>query len=164
MLNVRNRRVLVVGGGRIGTRKVMSIYKAGAEVTCISLDFSEELLSYKDQVTLVSKEIEDKDIIGWFLVIAATNHIDVNKRVFEVCTNQNILCQTVDRFNNSDFDFMASRECGAFMLAASTYGKAPRYAKEIIDKLASMLTVEDREKLQDEIQSRNEFLNNEKQF
>lgn len=164
MLNVRNRKVLVVGGGHIGTRKAMSLLKAGAEVTCISIKFSKELLEHHDQMTLVHKEIEDKDISRWFLVIAATSNSEVNRRVYEVCTHQNIWCQTVDRFNPSDFDFMARRECGELMLATSTYGKAPRYAKEIIDKLALMLTAEDMEKLQEEILSRKRFLNHKKSF
>ncbi len=159
MLNVRGRKVLVVGGGRIGTRKAMSIYKAGAELTCISIDFSKELLSHHEEVTLVHKEIEDKDLTGWFLVIAATSNTEVNSRIYEVCTQQNILCQTVDRFNPSDFDFMARRECGELMLAASTYGKAPGFAKEIIDKLALTLTEEDMERLQEEISNRKRFLN-----
>lgn len=154
MLHIEDRNVLVVGGGRIGTRKAISLWNAGARVTCISREYSEELLAHKEHMNLVVKEIEEQDIAEWFLVIAATNHPDVNQNIYEMCTKKKILCQTVDRSSQSDLDFMAKRTYGELVIAASTYGEAPGFAKEMVDQFASTLTEEDLERVRDYIQRR----------
>ncbi|MBW2620875.1 MAG: NAD(P)-dependent oxidoreductase, partial [Deltaproteobacteria bacterium] len=42
-LDIRNRKCLVVGGGTVGTRKVMTLLNCGAKVTVVSSDVAEKL-------------------------------------------------------------------------------------------------------------------------
>jgi len=42
-LDIQNRNCLVVGGGQVGTRKVMTLLKCGAKVTVVSPVISETL-------------------------------------------------------------------------------------------------------------------------
>ena len=43
-LDIRNRKCLVVGGGSVGTRKVISLLDCGAAVTVVSPRATEKLL------------------------------------------------------------------------------------------------------------------------
>lgn len=161
MLDLVNKKVLVIGGGKIGSRKVLNLLDSQAIVTCISSSFIREISLYKEKVSLIIKDFEPSDIKDYFLVIAATNDVRVNKRVYETCNNNHILCQTVDRINKSDFDFMATKRWDDLVVAVSTYGKAPAYSKELIKSLAEVISKKELDMLKKEINNRKQNFNSE---
>lgn len=158
MLNLIEKKVLVVGGGTIGTRKALSLFKAKAKVTCISPDFSKALEDHEG-IRLLNRKIELSDLDEFYLVVSATDDDQVNAFVYEACKNKNILCQTVDAVNDSDFDFMACRSFEDLIIGVSTYGQAPAYAKKLIKTLAEHITDEELVALQKEITNREVALN-----
>ena len=159
MLNVTNKKVLIVGGGKIGTRKAISLYEAGALITCLSVDFTHELEGMSGKIVLKNKSFEDRDITAYFLVIAATNEVETNKKVYELCSERNILCQTVDRYNESDFDFLATHKWQDLVIAVSTYGKAPKFSKDLIKALSETISEEQLLQLGKEITEREKLFN-----
>ena len=48
-LDIQNRKCLVVGGGSVSTRKVMTLLECGAIVTVVSPDVAEELLELAEK-------------------------------------------------------------------------------------------------------------------
>ena len=44
-IDLSNFRVLVIGGGKVGTKRALAFKKYGANVCVISLDFSQDLLN-----------------------------------------------------------------------------------------------------------------------
>lgn len=158
MLDVKNKKILVVGGGKIGTRKIFALLEEEAIVTCVSPNFTNELLRL-DNVLLKEKLFEKDDILSYFLVIAATDDVEVNEKIYTSCKEEKILCQTVDSVNYSDFDFLASKKLNNLLIAVSTYGKAPGYAKCLASKLANSLTAYELEELEKEIEKRKGLLN-----
>ena len=53
-LDIQNRKCLVVGGGSVGTRKVMTLLECGATVSVVSIEATEKLqeLSTNGQIRL----------------------------------------------------------------------------------------------------------------
>lgn len=154
MLNLQTKKTLVIGGGKIGSRKALSLLAAGAEVTCISLSFTEDLANQEDHIRLIKRNFKSEDIQGNYLVIAATDDIKLNKKVYERCFADKILCQTVDSSNVSDFDFMATKRWQNLVIAVSTLGKAPGFSKQLIKNLATVISEEELLELQKEIENR----------
>jgi precorrin-2 dehydrogenase/sirohydrochlorin ferrochelatase len=132
-LDIKDRKCLVVGGGDVGTRKVMTLLECMASVTVVSPDASEKLLKLagSDMITLVKRSYIESDLEGMFLVICATDNEDLNLQVSEDAGKSNMLCNIVDRPEVCNFILPALVNRGDLVIAVSTSGKSPAFAKKI---------------------------------
>ena len=136
MLDIKDRNILVVGGGKIAFRKVKSLLLECANVTVMSSEITEEisklLFEYKNRLKLV-KERYSKDVIidNYMLVIAATNNREVNEEISNICRDKNILCSIVDNKELSDLTFVSVVRRGDLTIGISTNGKSPSLAIKI---------------------------------
>ncbi len=136
-LDVNGRGCLVVGGGAVGTRKVRTLLECGARVTVISAAFSPELeeLSADGRVVLKNGPYRARDLEGKFLVIGATDDEDLNRRVSEDAARRNMLCNIADRPEACSFILPAIVSRGDLVIAISTSGKSPAFAKYLRRRL-----------------------------
>src|SRR5215213_8052588 len=84
-LKLTGRRCLVVGGGEIGLEKVEGLLACDATVVLIAPDAVPELarLAAEGSIEWLQREYRPEDLEATFIVIAATNHTDVNIGIFE---------------------------------------------------------------------------------
>lgn len=137
LIDLKDKEVLVVGGGKIAKRRIESLLEEGAKVTCISLSVPEEFRNFDSKnFWLVEKKYEPTDLAEMDLVIAATNHDQINERIKRDCEKLKILCSRVDCHDDSDVIFPAVIRRGRLTLSVSTQGASPSLTKEIAGKLA----------------------------
>jgi precorrin-2 dehydrogenase/sirohydrochlorin ferrochelatase len=132
-LDIQNRKCLVVGGGSVGTRKVMTLLECGAVVTVVSSDVAEELLELaeKKMIKLKRRPYESSDIDGMFLVIGATDNEELNWQINKDAEHQNKLCNIADRPEACNFILPSIVNRGNLVIAISTSGKSPAFAKKM---------------------------------
>jgi precorrin-2 dehydrogenase/sirohydrochlorin ferrochelatase len=132
-LDIQGRPCLVVGGGRVGARKVKTLHQCGAVVTVVSPEVMPELvqLAADGDIWLKQREYRSTDIDGMFLVIGATDDETLNCRIHADAERQNLLCNIADRPQICNFILPALVRRGDFVLAISTAGKSPAFAKHI---------------------------------
>ncbi|MDL1969253.1 MAG: bifunctional precorrin-2 dehydrogenase/sirohydrochlorin ferrochelatase [Deltaproteobacteria bacterium] len=132
-LDIQNRKCLVVGGGSVGTRKVMTLLECGAVVTVVSSDVTEELLELaeKKMIELKKMPYESQDIDGMFLVIGATDNEELNWQINKDAEHQNKLCNIADRPDACNFILPSIVNRGNLVIAISTSGKSPAFAKKM---------------------------------
>ena len=132
-LDIQNRKCLVVGGGSVGTRKVMTLLECGAVVTVVSSDVAEELLELaeKKMIELKRRPYESSDIDGMFLVIGATDNEELNWQINKDAEHQNKLCNIADRPEACNFILPSIVNRGNLVIAISTSGKSPAFAKKM---------------------------------
>ncbi len=132
-LDIQNRKCLVVGGGSVGTRKVMTLLECGAVVTVVSYDVAEELLELagKKMIELKRRPYESSDIDGMFLVIGATDNEELNRQINKDAEHQNKLCNIADRPEVCNFILPSIVNRGNLVIAISTSGKSPAFAKKM---------------------------------
>ena len=132
-LDIQNRKCLVVGGGSVGTRKVMTLLECGAVVTVVSSDVAEELLELAEKKTIELKRrpYESSDIDGMFLVIGATDNEELNRQINKDAEHQNKLCNIADRPEACNFILPSIVNRGNLVIAISTSGKSPAFAKKM---------------------------------
>lgn len=82
-LRVTGRRVVVVGGGHVATRRTLSLLEAGAHVVVIAPFVSDSLASSigRGDVEWIQRTYETGDLDGAWLVQTATADPDVDGRV-----------------------------------------------------------------------------------
>ena len=132
-LDIRNRKCLVVGGGEVGTRKVITLLECGAFVTVVSINTSEKLLKLAESgiIELKRRPYAEADLDSIFLVICATDNEDLNLQVSRDAGKYNMLCNIADRPEACNFILPALVKRGDLVIAVSTSGKSPAFAKKI---------------------------------
>ena len=141
-LNLEGRRVLVVGAGRIALEKINGVLVCDAEVHVIAphVETEIEALEGDGRIKITRKAFEETDVEGAFLVIAATNDMDVNTAVFDAAEARSIPVNVVDVPPLCSFILPAVERNGPLAVAISTGGASPALAKrmkrEIADKVS----------------------------
>jgi len=132
-LDIQGRRCLVVGGGRVGARKVNTLVACGAVVTVVSLDVDAGLqrLAIEKTIDLKQRAYQSSDVEGMFLVIGATDDEALNRQINADAERHNLLCNIADRPKICNFILPAVVARGDFALTISTAGKSPAFAKHI---------------------------------
>jgi precorrin-2 dehydrogenase/sirohydrochlorin ferrochelatase len=142
LLDLKNRAVLVVGGGLVAERKVESLVEAGASVTVVAPEVTPALsgLSGSKSIRILKRKFEENDLEGALLVITATDDPRVQEQVAEEARKRNILVNTVDQPRLCDFIVPAVVRRGDILLTISTSGKSPALAAALRGKAEKVIT------------------------
>ena len=133
-LDIRGKRCVIVGGGKVAYRKACSLQDAGADVIVISPDVCSDM-ERRNGLTVIKKNYEDVFIDNSFLVIAATDNQEVNKKVAIDAAKRNILVNVVDCPEQCSFTVPSTINRGDLCISISTGGASPALAKNIRRKL-----------------------------
>lgn len=132
-LDVLNRNCLVVGGGAVATRKVMTLLKCGARVTVVSPDTGGDLreLAQDEAIVLKTRRYQRSDVNDMFLVIGATDDKELNHQIFKDAEALGKLCNIADLPEACNFILPSVVHQGDLVIAISTSGKSPAFAKQL---------------------------------
>ncbi|MGH4122020.1 MAG: precorrin-2 dehydrogenase/sirohydrochlorin ferrochelatase family protein [Clostridium sp.] len=137
MIDIKNKKCLVVGGGNVAYRKVNELIEYGAKVTLVSMGINENINSLVDNKSIIYIEDSYKSeyIKEVFIVIAATNDRGINSKIAKDCEKKDILVNVVDDLESSRFIVPAKVKRGDLTITVSTNGKCPFYSKLLRKKL-----------------------------
>ena len=136
-VDLKGKYCVVVGGGRVGERKVRSLLKAGALVKVIGPELTPSLfrLKKKGKIIHISRSYRTGDLGRAFLVIAATDDRKTNERVFRQALEKRVLVNVVDDPAHSSFIVPSIVEKKDLVVAISTSGRSPALARVLRQKL-----------------------------
>ena len=136
-LDLRDRDCLVVGGGRVATEKVRGLLDCKANVTVVAPEVDEELVDLS--VRLVRRPFSRSDVVGRFLVIAATNERSVNADVSSAARERETLCNVADDPELCTFILPAIVRRDPIVVGVSTGGASPALAQRIRSDVADII-------------------------
>lgn len=144
LINLDQKKCVVIGGGNISCRKTKALLEAGANVTIISplLTTELEVTAKRGQVTWIARNYKKGDLKNSFLAIAATNNNQVNQEVFQEAIDLGILVNVVDDPQHSNFILPAIVKRGEIQIAISTGGASPALARRLRESLEEFLKPE----------------------
>ena len=137
-VDISDKKILIVGGGKVALRKAEKLLSFGADVAAVSPVFCKEFAALEG-VMLNCREFTDSDIDGAFAVIAATDDRALNAHIYRLCSGRNILVNTVDDPENCGFYFPALVQSGSVTVGISTGGTSPIFARYVKGKVAGTL-------------------------
>ena len=140
-LDVRHRHCLVVGGGSVGVRKAMTLLDCGAAVTVVSPRISDKLteLSQNESLIIEKRPFKLSDLKDKFLVIGATDNQELNRQIHAESERLDILCNIADQPEECNFILPSIVKKGDLVIAISTSGKSPAFAKKLRKDLEKQL-------------------------
>ena len=136
-VDLDQKPVLVVGGGKVAYRKVMTLLDHGAIVRIISPRLLPELRDLVDSKRCfwVEKEYATEDIQDATLIFSCTDQEQVNYAAFVDAQQKYRLINVVDDPEKCSFIVPSILERGDLKIAVSTGGSSPIVARQIREQI-----------------------------
>ena len=135
-LKLHNLDVLIVGGGNVGLEKLSFLLKSSpnANVEVVAPRFLPELVTLAEKhqsVKLTAKKFNRWMLRKRHMVIACTDDLKVNRRVYDLCRKRHLICNIADTPDLCDYYLGGIVTKGNVKIAISTNGKSPTTAKRL---------------------------------
>jgi precorrin-2 dehydrogenase/sirohydrochlorin ferrochelatase len=128
VLDLRDRRALVVGAGPVAARKVAGLLSAGAVVTVVAPDAVPEIASDPD-VRWHRRTYRRGEVASYRVAITATDDPAVNRQVARDGEAANVFVNAADDPSNCAFILPSVVIRGDLQIAVSTNGRSPAMAR-----------------------------------
>jgi siroheme synthase-like protein len=144
-LRLTGRRCVVVGGGAVATRRIVSLTRAGAQIVVVAPEVTPQIqdLAAAGGLMLERRRFQPADLDGAFLTMAATDDPVVNGAVAAAAQEYGVLVTVADDSAPSDFSVPALVRRKDITLSVSTGGRSPAFTRHLREQLEAWLT-EDR--------------------
>lgn len=141
-LDVRGRKCVVVGGGKIGERKVQNLLRAGAEVVLISPETTTGLeeMAASGGFSWVRREYLESDLQGALLAVAATDDEELNARIASEARSRGALICDASSAPRSEVIFGALHVQEGLTVAVFTDGEDPSRARTTRDRITEFIS------------------------
>lgn len=135
-LKLHNLNVLIVGGGKVGLEKLSFMLKSSpnANVEVVAPKFVKELKALAKKhssIKLTKAEFKKKMLKKRNMIIACTDNLKLNKRIYNLSRERHLICNIADTPELCDYYLGGIVTKGNVKIAISTNGKSPTTAKRL---------------------------------
>lgn len=134
-LDLKGKRVVLVGGGAIASRRISVLRQFGCDLTVIS----PELKLTADWFTWLPRTYQAGDLEGAFLAIAAADSREVNRAVGEEAGQRNIPVSVADCMEECSFYFPSICTGGGVVAGVVSNGRSHRKTALAAKKIRAVL-------------------------
>lgn len=140
-LRLRNEQVVLIGAGKVATRKARLLLAAGANLTVVAPEITAELEQLLGQHGGIWQQSRytGTDLHGRKLVIAATPDHKTNRQVYEDATAQGLPVNVVDAPELCSFIFPSIVDRSPLTIAISSGGNSPVLARFLRRKIEALI-------------------------
>jgi siroheme synthase-like protein len=141
-IDLRGRRCIVVGAGEVGTRKALTLSRAGADVVVVAPEIADALAGAIDGggIHFIRQPFREDHLEGAFLVVAATDDEAVNAAVVREAERHGALVCDASRGERSAVIFAALLDRNDVTVAVFTDGRDPALAARTRDRIRDLLS------------------------
>lgn len=137
-LNVTNKKILLVGGGKVATHKGGIMARFVTNVTVISPKFTDEIRQLP--FTFIEKEYEKKDLEGFFLVYVCTGNHELNSQIKADAGDLGILTSVCDAPMLCDFVSPAIHKQGHLTISVGSNTQNVYQSVAIRNQITQLIT------------------------
>lgn len=140
-VDLRDRPVVVIGGGAVAMRKVEQLLKAHARVSVVAPALEATLATYRELGRIDYRPVpfSPPQLDGAVLVVAATDDAAINESVATAARERGIWFNVVDDGPNSNFIFPAIVDRSPLIVAVGTSGNSPTLARRVRTQIEALL-------------------------
>ena len=136
-VQLEEKKIVVVGGGKVAYRKVLALLECGAEIHLAGRALTPELkqMVENEDIHFLGQEFKEEYLNHAFMIIAATDDKDLNHHISTCAREKGVLVNAVDQPPDCDFIVPSILKRGDLQIAISTSGKSPALARRIRKRL-----------------------------
>lgn len=141
-INIKEKDILVFGGGNIATRRIKAMLPYGACIRIVAPEISEELQQLAEQnvnLILDYRKYKLSELQKPDFVLAATNDEKVNQTIFRECRHKGILVNVASNRELCDFYFPGVVQQGDITVGITANGKNHKKAAEVTEQIRKLL-------------------------
>lgn len=139
VLDLRDRRALVVGAGPVAAQKVAGLVAAGAHVTVVAPE-AVEAIAADPNVRWHRRTYRRGEVASYRVAITATDDAEVNRQVALDGDAANVFVNSADDPRNCAFILPSVVTRGDLQISISTNGRSPAMARWARRRLESLFT------------------------
>ena len=140
-VQLKNKKCLVIGGGRIALRKIEVLKDFEADVTVIAPEMIPQIRQI-DKIRRIFRTLMEEDVKEAEIVVAATNDPKVNSEISKICMQRKIPVNAVDQKEDCSFIFPSYVKEGEVVAAFSSGGQSPLITQYLKEKIKPDLNKE----------------------
>ena len=139
-LNLQDKKIIIVGGGKEAQKRINSILNQGCDITVISDAVNSQInkLVKTKKIKLIKQKITDTKFISKLkpnIVITTTNDKKINQKIINDAKKGKIIAYSSDNPEDSDFSNPSIIDFeNMVQIAIFTGGKSPIMSKKIKDR------------------------------
>lgn len=136
MVDLSQKQVVVIGGGKIAARRVSVLTQYTKRITVVSPTVTEGLehLAKQQSIQWHNKIFENSDVEKADLIVAATNDVATNQAILNAKPSK-ALINMVGKANAGDILFPSILRRGKLTISISTQGASPMLTTHILEAL-----------------------------
>lgn len=136
-INVSNKKILLIGGGKVATHKAIIMARFVTNVTVVSPDFTPEILQLP--FTFIPKEYEKTDLDGYFLVYVCTGNQELNKQIKADAESIGVLTSVCDAPLLCDFVSPAIHKQGNITISVGSNAQNVYQSVDIRNQITKLI-------------------------
>lgn len=137
LLDISNRKIMIIGGGRIALQKLSALSQFTDNITILSKVICEKIR--QTSYTQIIKEYHPGDLQHYSIVYACTNNREVNAQIKTEASKVGILVNVVDDPSLCDFITPAVFKKDYMTIAVSSNGVNVKKTIEWRDKIKDLM-------------------------
>jgi len=144
---LKDKRVLIVGGGDVASGRIESVLVADAFITIISPDeglhpLTRDYIKSSDRITYHDRVFAGStDLVGVDMVLTAVDDVEKSREICSMCRELKIPVNVADIPPSCDFYFGSQIRDGPLQIMISTNGHSPKLANIIKRGIEASLPV-----------------------
>lgn len=139
-IDLSDKRVLVVGGGKVAGRRVRVLHGFCEKITVVAPRLSPEIVSFSPEIH--QRTFEPSDLDGKHIVLAATDDAELNRRIAQLCRARGILVNDCSDQKFCDFQFPSVIQKDDVVIGINASGKNHRLVKETRQRIEQRMKKE----------------------
>ena len=139
-LNLQDKKIIIIGGGKEAQKRINSILKQGCDITVISDTVNSQIdkLIKTKKIELIKQKITDTKFISKLkpdMIITTTNDKKINQKIINDAKRGKIIAYSSDNPEDSDFSNPSIIDFeNIVQIAIFTGGKSTIMSKKIKDR------------------------------
>jgi precorrin-2 dehydrogenase/sirohydrochlorin ferrochelatase len=142
-INIKHKKVLVVGAGQVAARKIEKLLPFEAHLKVVAKNITTEVEQWSkvssNNIELHCRGYEESDLDQIDFAIIAADDIELQKKIYALCFERKIPINCVDSPEYCSFIFPALIVDGDVTIAINTAGKAPGLSRFLRQKIENYL-------------------------
>jgi siroheme synthase-like protein len=126
-LDLRDRPVLVVGGGRVAARKIGGLVESGAAVTVVAPEVTPDIVDL-GVTRVLRRRYQRGEVASYRLAVTCSDDPAVNDQVYRDAEAAGVWVNSADDPERCSFILPAVARRGALAISVSTGGRSPALA------------------------------------
>ncbi len=149
LIDLSNKTILIIGGGREGAKRAEKYSRTGARVIVYSRSFDDKILelSHRGFIEIVKGDVADEEKLEEYIklsdiIMVTLETEEYNDKIWNIARKHKALLNLANDAEKTDLVVPIDSSVGPFRVAITTEGKSSMVAREALQRVIKYLNTE----------------------